>query len=124
MSIAGLVGKNHLHNVPAVIHADGSCRVQTVSPTQNGEYHALIDPFDKITGCPILLNTSFNDQNEPIVETYQDAISCFLRTGLDALYVENQLIEKTEATPEVDPRKMLKNTHRANQSTNCIYYGL
>jgi carbamoyltransferase len=71
--------------VPAITHADGTARVQTVSATDNPLYHELITEFDKLTGVPMVVNTSFNDNEEPIVCTPADAVSCFLRTGLDAL---------------------------------------
>ena len=117
MNIAGFVLEEGLVEVPAVVHADGSCRIQTVSPTHNNGYHSLINEFGHITGCPVLLNTSFNDQNEPIIETYQDAVSCFLRTGLDALYVENKLVKKTKETPIFDGRKLLDDTAKHTQRT-------
>jgi carbamoyltransferase len=71
--------------VPAITHADGTARVQTVSATDNPLYHELITEFDKLTGVPMVVNTSFNDNEEPIVCTPADAVSCFLRTDLDAL---------------------------------------
>ena len=71
--------------VPAVTHVDGSARVQTVSAEVNPRYHALISAFDSLTGCPMLLNTSFNVAGEPIVCTPEDAVRCFDRAGLDAL---------------------------------------
>ena len=61
MNIAGFVLEQGLVEVPAVVHADRSCRIQTVSPTHNNGYHSLINEFGHITGCPVLLNTSFND---------------------------------------------------------------
>jgi carbamoyltransferase len=70
--------------VPAVTHVDGSGRVQTVSRRANPLYHALIAAFERRTGVPLLLNTSFND-NEPIVNTPAEAVACFLRSGLDGL---------------------------------------
>lgn len=110
MVIAGSVRENDIDTVPAVTHTDGSCRVQTVSPSQNPAYHALIEAFGEATGCPVLLNTSFNDREEPIVETYQDAVSCFMRTGLDALYMEDQLIEKGDHPTAVDGAQILEDT--------------
>jgi carbamoyltransferase len=71
--------------VPAITHADGTARVQTVSAADNPLYHALISRFDQLTGVPMVVNTSFNDNEEPIVCTPADAVSCFLRTDLDAL---------------------------------------
>jgi carbamoyltransferase len=72
-------------DVPAITHVDGTARVQTVSPTDNPLYHELISRFDQLTGVPMLVNTSFNDNNEPIVCTPEDAIACYLKTDVDAL---------------------------------------
>ncbi len=117
MIIAGAVVEGHLNDAPAVIHADGSCRVQTVSARQNKPYYDLLDAFDWETGCPILLNTSFNDREEPIVETPADAISCFMRTGLDALYIGDQWIERTDKTPAADGTAILAETAERVQTT-------
>ena len=108
MVIAGIASETGRKEVPAVIHADGSCRVQTVSRMQNEKYYDLLEAFYHLTSCPVLLNTSFNDRNEPIVETYDDAISCFLRTRLDALYIEEQLIERTEDLPSPNRQEILE----------------
>jgi carbamoyltransferase len=81
--------------IPAVTHVDGTGRLQTVSQEQNARYHALISEFDRRTGVPIVLNTSFNE-NEPIVATPQEAIDCFKRTHMDVLVLGNNLVEKTE----------------------------
>jgi carbamoyltransferase len=74
--------------IPAVTHVDGSGRLQTVSQEMNPRYHQLISDFDKLTGVPVLLNTSFNE-NEPIVCTPRQAIDCFLKTRMDVIYVGN-----------------------------------
>lgn len=71
--------------VPAITHVDGSARVQTVSAADNPRYHRLISRFDELTGVPMVVNTSFNDNEEPIVASPADAVSCFLRTDLDAV---------------------------------------
>ncbi len=110
MVIAGTVKKNSRDKVPTITHADGSCRIQTVNREQNSDYYDLIKAFGDLTGCPVLTNTSFNDRNEPIVETYDDAVSCFIRTGLDALYCDGTLIEPTEKTPLIDPEQNHKKT--------------
>jgi len=81
----------------AVTHVDGSARVQTVSRTTNGRYWDLIDRFHQKTGVPILLNTSFNNDVEPIVDTEFDALVCFLTTNLHYLVIGDYLIEKKEA---------------------------
>ena len=77
--------------VPAVTHFDGTGRVQTVSKDYNCDFYSLINEFYKITKVPILLNTSFNE-NEPIVMRPDEAIECFIRTKMDALVLENYLI--------------------------------
>jgi len=82
-------------DIPAVTHVDGTGRLQTVSREQNPRYHALISEFDRRTGVPIVLNTSFNE-NEPIVATPQEAIDCFTRTHMDVLVLGNNLAEKSE----------------------------
>ena len=110
MVIAGTVRDGERDKVPVVTHADGSCRVQTVNPDQNKKYYELIEAFGKLTDCPVLTNTSFNDRDEPIVETYDDAASCLLRTGLDALCIEGQLVERTAVTPSLTSEQHLKTT--------------
>lgn len=79
--------------VPAVTHVDGSGRLQTVSPSVNARYYQLISDFYKLTGVPIVLNTSFNE-NEPIVCTPRHAIDCFLKTRMDVLYVGNHAVRR------------------------------
>jgi carbamoyltransferase len=79
------------NEIPAVTHVDGSGRLQTVSRDVNSRYYELISEFDKLTGIPVVLNTSFNE-NEPIVCTPRDAIDCFKKTKIDALYIGNQRI--------------------------------
>jgi carbamoyltransferase len=79
--------------IPAVTHVDGTGRLQTVDEHVSPRYYALIDKFREKTGVPILLNTSFNE-NEPIVNTPQEALDCFLRTQMDMLVLENCVIER------------------------------
>jgi carbamoyltransferase len=79
--------------IPAVTHVDGSGRLQTVSQSSNPRYHRLIDTFREITGVPILLNTSFNE-NEPVVCRPEEALDCFLRTRMDLLVLGNFLISR------------------------------
>ena len=83
--------------IPAVTHVDGSGRLQTVSRRTNGLYWQLIKAFEGLTGVPVVLNTSFNE-NEPIVLRPAEALDCFLRTGMDALVMGSHAIEKP-ATP-------------------------
>jgi carbamoyltransferase len=85
--------------IPAPTHVDGTGRLQTVSREQNPLYWQLIKEFEKITGVPVLLNTSFND-NEPVVCRPQEALDCFMRTKMDVLVMGNYMVEKAER-PEV-----------------------
>ena len=82
------------NEIPAVTHADGTARIQTVNGDDNGEYYDLIKYFYEITGIPVILNTSFNTKGEPIVETPLDAVECFINTGIDCLVMGNYLVEK------------------------------
>jgi len=82
--------------IPAVTHVDGSGRLQTVSRETNPLYWELLHAFEKRTGVPVLLNTSFNE-NEPIVHRPQEALDCFLRTDMDVLVIGNQVFEKKTA---------------------------
>jgi carbamoyltransferase len=90
--------------VPAITHVDYSARVQTVERHRHSEYHRLIDRFYRATGCPVVINTSFNVRGEPIVCSPKDALNCFLNTGMDALVLENYLLLKDE-----QPAGLLKN---------------
>ena len=80
----------------AVTHVDGTARIQTVSKKTNKKYWKLIDEFRKITGIPILLNTSFNNNVEPIVNSLEDALTCYLTTQLHYLVAGDYLIRKKE----------------------------
>jgi carbamoyltransferase len=80
--------------VPAVVHTDGSGRVQTVDAETAERYHAMIAEFDRLTGVPIMLNTSFNLNGEPVVMTPEDAIRTFYTCALDVLYLGNVRIAK------------------------------
>ena len=79
--------------IPAVTHVDGTGRLQTVDVTVSPRYYALIEAFRRKTGIPIVLNTSFNE-NEPIVNSPQEALDCFLRTQMDMLVMENIIVER------------------------------
>ena len=80
--------------IPAVTHVDYSARIQTVHRDTNPAYHALISAFHGLTGCPVLVNTSFNVRGEPIVCTPEDAFRCFMGTGIERLVVGNCLLSK------------------------------
>jgi len=82
-------------DIPAVTHADGTGRLQTVEEDQNPLYWKLLTRFGELTGIPILLNTSFNE-NEPVVNTPAQALDCFLRTNMDVLVVGPYLLYKSE----------------------------
>jgi len=82
--------------VPAVTHVDYSARIQTVHEQTNPRFHGLISAFARKTGCPVLVNTSFNVRGEPIVGTPEDAYRCFMRTEMDYLVLENYLLAKSE----------------------------
>jgi carbamoyltransferase len=88
------VRKEYRGQLPAVTHVDGSARLQTVSPSDNADFHALLEAVGKPTGREMVLNTSFNVKGQPIVNTPSEAIETFLRTGIDFLFVENILVRR------------------------------
>jgi carbamoyltransferase len=90
-----LIKEDKRELIPAVTHVDGSGRLQTVSADQNGRYYQLISRFYKKTGVPMVLNTSFNE-NEPIVCSIEEALDCFLRTKMDVLVAENWVIKRQQ----------------------------
>jgi carbamoyltransferase len=95
-------------DIPAVTHIDCSARVQTVHSDTNPIYHRLLKSFEELTGCGVIVNTSFNVRGEPIVCTPEDAYRCFMRTEIDVLALGNQLVYKADQKPleaDVDWRK-------------------
>ncbi len=100
---AGLEGLERLRiprsEIPAVTHVDHSARVQTVDAAEHPDYHALIGAFEERTGCPVLVNTSFNVRGEPIVCTPEDAWRCFMRTDIDLLVLESWVLRKEDQPP-------------------------
>jgi len=86
-------------DIPAVTHVDYSARVQTVHPETNPRYHALITRFEALTGCPVLINTSFNIRGEPIVNTPEDAFRCFMGSEIEYLAVGNCVLVKDRQDP-------------------------
>ena len=80
--------------LPAITHVNGSARVQTVSATDNGDFHTLLEAVGRATGRRMVLNTSFNVKGQPIVNTPNEAIETYLRTGIDYLFIENTLIRR------------------------------
>ena len=100
-----LFGINKLNvprsQIPAVTHVDYSARIQTVHADTNPRYHALISAFRDLTGCPVVVNTSFNVRGEPIVCLPQDAFRCFMGTGIETLAIGNCFLRKTEQDPRL-----------------------
>jgi carbamoyltransferase len=88
------VKENKVNEISAITHRDKTCRIQTVNEKLNPEINLLLEKFDKISGIPVVLNTSFNDNGEPIVETPQDAINSFKNMDIDYLVIGNFLLEK------------------------------
>jgi carbamoyltransferase len=94
MSVILEVRPEHRSRLGAVTHVDGTARIQTVARDENPRYYELIEKFAERSGVPMVLNTSFNNHAEPIVDSVEDAIVCFLTTGLDALFVGDWLARK------------------------------
>ena len=82
--------------IPAVTHVDYSARIQTVTKNTNKSYFDLISKFKEKTGCPVIVNTSFNVRGEPIVNTPTDAFNCFMGTELDFLVIGNYILDKNK----------------------------
>jgi carbamoyltransferase len=94
MLLVAKVLDSKINKIPAVIHVDGTARVQTVNPQQNSKLYSLINEFFRITKIPVVLNTSFNVAGEPIVETPEDAIRCFIHSNIDRLIIHSYLVLK------------------------------
>jgi carbamoyltransferase len=90
-------------DIPAITHVDYSARIQTVHRGTNPRYHKLLSVFKSRTGCPVLVNTSFNVRGEPIVCTPEDSFRCFMGTGIEALAIGNCLLRK-----EAQPSNLIK----------------
>jgi carbamoyltransferase len=86
--------KEVVSRIPAVVHFNGTGRLQTVKPEWNSKYYNLIKCFHDLTGVPLVLNTSFNIMGKPIIHSAEDAIALFYTSGLDALVIEDYLITK------------------------------
>jgi carbamoyltransferase len=89
-------------DIPAVTHVDYSARLQTVDADRHGRFHRLLQSFETLTGCPVMINTSFNVRGEPIVCRPEEAYRCFLATNIDVLVLENFVLEK-ERQPQLTP---------------------
>ncbi|MBV9705112.1 MAG: carbamoyltransferase [Methylobacteriaceae bacterium] len=94
MLVVKRVRREWSDKIPAIVHVDGTARVQTVRQNHNPRLHKLLKEFEALTGVPVLLNTSLNVRGEPIVETPRDAVACFLGTGIDYLVLHDMLIAK------------------------------
>jgi carbamoyltransferase len=103
MLIAKPVRPEWRDRIPAIVHVDGTARVQTVTEDTNPILYRLLKEFEALTGVPVLLNTSFNVKGEPIVETPRDAMACFINTGIDHLILHDRIVSKTAAHKVVAP---------------------
>jgi len=86
-------------DIPAITHLDYSARIQTVGKKDKPDYHEIIAEFEKLTGCAVIVNTSFNVRGEPIICTPEDAYRCFMRTEMDVLVIENYILLKDDQPP-------------------------
>jgi carbamoyltransferase len=103
MLIAAPVRAEWREKIPAIVHVDGTARIQTVIEATNPVLYRLLKEFEALTGVPVLLNTSFNVKGEPIVETPRDAMACFINTGIDHLVLHDRVVSKTAAHRVVAP---------------------
>ena len=104
MLLVAEVAPHRRHDIPAVTHVDNSARIQTVDRETNPKFHALLTRFKESTGCPVLVNTSFNVRGEPLVCTPEDAFRCFMGSGIDAMAIENCFLRKDEQDPALVDR--------------------
>src|ERR1700704_396309 len=103
MLLAEQVRPEWRDKIPAIVHVDGTARVQTIREETNPILYRLLKEFDALTGVPVLINTSFNIKGEPIVETPRDAVACFLTTGIDNLIIHDTVVSKTAMHKIVAP---------------------
>ena len=94
MLIACKIYEKSQKEIAAVVHVDGTCRIQTVSESDNFRFRKIIEAFYQLTGVPVILNTSFNVKGQPIVNTPQQAIDTFRKTNLDCLALGDLFFEK------------------------------
>ena len=94
MILAFAIKEEYHDKIPSVVHVDGTARPQTVRKEANPRYHALIEEFGKLSGHPVLVNTSFNVQGEPVICTPGDAIRCYGGTGIDILVMNDFVLKK------------------------------
>jgi carbamoyltransferase len=93
-------------SVPAVTHVDYSVRLQTLTEERNGIVYRIVREFDRLTGCPMIVNTSFNVRGEPIVCDHEDAMRCFLMTGIDILVLDTCVVTKPGVDLAAPPRSL------------------
>jgi carbamoyltransferase len=110
--------KDKMDKVPAVVHVDGTGRIQTVTRQGNGPFYDLISRFFEKTGVPIILNTSFNTMGEPIVETPEDALFCLLTTGIDYCVLEDKIVTKRQSFPSESSTKLLSKIREIKRHVN------
>ena len=91
--------------LPAITHVDYSARIQTVDEERHGRYYRLMRRFKELTGCGVIINTSFNIRGEPIVRTPEEAYNCFMKTHMDVLVIEDCVLFKSEQA-NVDEKLM------------------
>ncbi|WP_454628705.1 carbamoyltransferase family protein [Bradyrhizobium cenepequi] len=103
MLIAKPVRPEWRDKIPAIVHVDGSARVQSVREATNPKLYRLLKEFEALTGVPVLINTSFNVKGEPIIETPEDAVNCFLATGVDKLILHDTIVSKGRMHKVVAP---------------------
>jgi carbamoyltransferase len=106
MTMAPRVRSDKVKVIPAAVHLDGTGRLQTVDRKDNPRFYAIIEAFEKLTGVPVIMNTSFNRQ-EPIVSRPEEAISCYLRTDMDILVLGDFYI--TDRNPDAIRRAFVQN---------------
>jgi carbamoyltransferase len=94
MLISCQANKKKIPTIPAVVHVDGSCRVQTVSKESNFKFYNLIKEFYKLTSVPVILNTSFNIKGQPMVDTPSQAVDTFMGTKIDILVIGDYIVSK------------------------------
>ncbi len=109
-------------DLPAITHVDGSARVQTVTADTNPRFAALLEAFNALTGCPILLNTSFNVKGEPIVCTPEDALKCFIANDIDCLVMEDYLIDRDENSLDILKWLLSTEQHLSTVSQNVYTF--
>jgi carbamoyltransferase len=107
MLIVAHVRPDRVATIPSVVHADGTCRIQSVRPDHPGRFRAMIEEFHRLSGLPLVLNTSFNIRGEPIVETPADALECFLASNFDVLYLQGRRVAKMRAADASQPSALV-----------------